>query len=140
LFFITGAVFAYFIVFPFAVRFFLSIAEGFDPVITVDQYFTLALKVILGISIVFELPTLVYFLSKFGIITSKLMTKYFKYSVLVIFIIAAVITPTPDPITQSIVAFPMLGLYGFSILIALIVERKKRKKTKEEEEEEEPAG
>ncbi len=141
-FFITGAVFAYFVVFPFAVRFFLSIGEGFDPVITVDQYFTLALRVILGIALVFELPTLVYFLSRFGIITSKLMTKYFKYAVLVVFIIAAVITPTPDPITQSIVALPMLALYGLSILIALVVGKRKEKKRKkeEEEEEEEPAG
>jgi sec-independent protein translocase protein TatC len=134
LFFISGAVFAYFIVFPFAVRFFLSIAEGFDPVITVDQYFSLALRVILGIALVFELPTLVFFLSHFGIITAKMMIKYFKYAVLVVFIIAAVITPTPDPVTQSIVAVPMLGLYGFSILIALLVGKKKKKKKKERDE------
>jgi len=134
LFFISGAVFAYFIVFPFAVRFFLSIAEGFDPVITVDQYFSLALRVILGIALVFELPTLVYFFSQFGIITAKMMIKYFKYAVLVVFIIAAIITPTPDPITQSIVALPMLGLYGFSILIALLVGKKKEKKRKKQDE------
>jgi len=134
-FFISGAVFAYFIVFPFAVRFFLSIAESFDPVITVDQYFSLALRVILGIAIVFELPTLVYFLSRLGIVTAKQMTKYFKYAFLVVFIIAAVITPTPDPITQSIVALPMLALYGLSILIALAVGRKKEKKRKEEDDE-----
>ncbi|MFO7981726.1 MAG: twin-arginine translocase subunit TatC [Candidatus Aminicenantes bacterium] len=134
LFFISGAVFAYFIVFPFAVRFFLSMGEGFEPIITVDQYFSLALRVILGIALVFELPTLVYFFSRFGIITAKMMIKYFKYAVLVVFIIAAVITPTPDPITQTIVALPMLGLYGFSILIALAVGKKKEKKRKQEEE------
>lgn len=134
LFFISGAVFAYFIVFPFAVRFFLSMGEGFDPVITVDQYFTLALRVILGIALVFELPTLVFFLSNFGIITARMMIKYFKYAVLIVFIIAAIITPTPDPITQSIVAVPMLGLYGFSILIALLVGKKRKKKKKESDE------
>ena len=99
----------------------------FDAMITVDQYFSLALRVILGIALVFELPTLVFFLSKMGIITARWMIKYFKYAVLLIFIIAAIITPTPDMITQSIIAFPMLGLYGFSILIAFIVGKKREK-------------
>jgi sec-independent protein translocase protein TatC len=103
-FFMAGAVFAYFIVFP------------------------------LGIALVFELPTLVFFLSKMGIITARWMIKYFKYAVLLIFILAAIITPTPDPITQSIVAFPMLGLYGLSILIAFIVGKKREKKKKKSEE------
>lgn len=137
-FFIGGALFAYFIVFPFACRFFLELAVDFDPVITVDQYFSLALRVILGIAVVFELPTLVFFLAKMGIITARWMIKYFKYAVLAVFIIAAIITPTPDPVTQSIVAVPMLGLYGLSILIALMVGKKKEKKKKESEED--PTG
>jgi len=133
-FFIAGAIFAYFIVFPFACKFFLGMGADFDAMITVDQYFSLALRVILGIALVFELPTLVFFLSKMGIITARWMIKYFKYAVLIIFIIAAIITPTPDMITQSIIAFPMLGLYGFSILIALIVGKKREKKKKKSEE------
>ena len=133
-FFMAGAVFAYFIVFPFACKFFLGMGADFDAMITVDQYFSLALRVILGIALVFELPTLVFFLSKMGIITARWMIKYFKYAVLLIFIIAAIITPTPDMITQSIIAFPMLGLYGFSILIAYIVGKKREKKKKKTEE------
>ena len=103
-----------------------------------DQYFTFALRVLLGIGLVFELPTLIYFLAKIGVITARWMIKNFKYAVLVIFIIAAVITPTPDMITQSIVAVPMMGLYGLSILIALVVgkNKEKRKGTAEEN----PAG
>lgn len=132
-FFIAGAVFAYFIVFPFACNFFLSMGSEFDAMITVDEYFSLALRVILGIALVFELPTLVFFLSKLGIVTAQGMIKYFKYAVLVVFIIAAIITPTPDMITQSIIAVPMLGLYGFSILIALTVGKKRDKKQKESE-------
>ncbi len=126
-FFSLGALFAYFIVFPWACRFFLTLGRDFQPVITVDQYFGFALKVILGIALIFELPTLVFFLAKMGLVTARWMVKNFKYAVLLVFVIAAVITPTPDVITQSIVAVPMLVLYGFSILIALAVGRGKEK-------------
>jgi sec-independent protein translocase protein TatC len=136
-FFSLGALFGYFIVFPFACRFFLSMGKDFQPVITVDQYFGFALKVLLGIAATFETPTLVFLLSKMGLLTAKWMIKNFKYAVLVIFIIAAVITPTPDWVTQSIVAIPMLALYGLSILIALLVGRQK---TKAAASEETPAG
>ena len=133
-FFMGGALFAYLVVFPFACNFFLGMGAEFDPVITVDQYFSLALRVILGIALVFEMPTLAFFLSKIGLITAKMMIKHFKYAVLVVFIIAAIITPTPDMITQSIIAVPMLGLYGLSILIAAIVGKdKKKKRTKDED-------
>lgn len=138
-FFALGALFGYFIVFPWACRFFITLGQDFQPVITVDQYFGFALRVLLGISLVFELPTLVYFLSKIGVITARWMIKNFQYAVLGVFVIAAVITPTPDMITQSIVAVPMLLLYGFSILIALVVGRKRKKKTGNPEEES-PAG
>jgi sec-independent protein translocase protein TatC len=126
-FFSLGALFAYFIVFPWACRFFLTLGRDFQPVITVDQYFGFALKVILGIALVFELPTLVFFLAKMGLVTARWMVRNFKYAVLLVFVIAAVITPTPDVITQSIVAIPMLVLYGLSILIALAVGRGKKK-------------
>ena len=117
-FFTLGALFAYFIVFPWACRFFLTAREDFQPVITVDQYFGFALKVLLGIALVFELPTLIFFLAKMGLVTARWMVRNFKYAVLAVFVMAAVITPTPDIITQSIVAVPMLALYGLSILIA----------------------
>jgi sec-independent protein translocase protein TatC len=80
------------------------------------------------------MPTLIFFLARMGIVTSRWMVKNFKYAVLAIFVIAAVITPTPDIITQSIIAGPMLALYTFSILIAFVFgkERKKRKAKKEE--------
>jgi sec-independent protein translocase protein TatC len=134
IFFMGGALFAYLVVFPFACNFFLGMGADFDPVITVDQYFSLALRVILGIALVFEMPTLAFFLSKIGLITAKMMIKYFKYAVLVVFIIAAIITPTPDMITQSIIAVPMLCLYGISILIAAIVGKdKERKKTEDKD-------
>lgn len=136
-FFSLGALFGYFIVFPWACRFFLQLGQDFQAVITVDQYFGFALKVLLGIALVFELPTLIFFLAKMGLVTARWMIRNFKYAVLAVFIIAAVITPTPDIITQSIVAIPMLALYGLSILIALAVGRGKEKRRRSEES---PAG
>ncbi|MFQ6037046.1 MAG: twin-arginine translocase subunit TatC [Candidatus Aminicenantales bacterium] len=127
-FFSLGAVFGYFVVFPWACRFFLHLGSDFQPVITVDDYFSLALRVLLGIALVFELPTLVFFLSRMGLITSRWMIRNFKFAVLFVFVVAAIITPTPDMITQSIVAFPMLGLYGLSILIAIIFGKRTKKK------------
>lgn len=131
-FFLSGAAFAYFVVFPWACRFFLRMGSDFKPMITIDQYFSLALRMILGIALVFELPTIVFFLARMGIITSRWMIKNFKYAVLAVYIIAAVITPTPDMINQSIIAVPLLILYGFSILIAFMVGKKREKKRKDD--------
>jgi sec-independent protein translocase protein TatC len=134
IFFALGAAFGYFVVFPWACRFFLRMGADFNAVITVDKYFSLALRMLLGIAAIFELPTLVFFLSRMGIITSRWMVKNFKYAVLVIFIIAAIITPTPDMVNQSIIAIPMLALYGLSILIALLSEKRRKEKQKKAEE------
>jgi sec-independent protein translocase protein TatC len=126
-FFAVGAAFGYFVVFPFACKFFLSMGKDFQAVLTPDQYLGFSVKVLLGIAATFETPTLVFLLAKMGLITAGWMIRNFKYAVLLVFIIAAVITPTPDAMTQSIVAIPMLALYGLSILIALVVGRGKKK-------------
>lgn len=135
-FFLAGAAFGYFVMFPWACRFFLKLGSDFTPVLTVDTYFSFSLKLLLGIALVFELPTLIYFLSKIGLVTSRWMVRNFKYAVLAVFIIAAVITPTPDMVTQSILAVPMLALYGLGILIAFFFgkERKTRREKKTGEE------
>jgi len=136
IFFLSGAAFGYFVMFPWTCRFFLNMGKDFNPVLTVDTYFSLTIKILLGVALVFELPTLVFFLSKIGLITSRWMIRNFKYSVLAVFIIAAVITPSPDMITQSILAIPMLALYGLGILIAFFFgkERQTRREKKAEEE------
>ena len=128
-FFTLGALFGYFFVFPYACRFFIQIGKDFQPLLTMDQYFSLMLKLLLGIGVVFETPTLIFFLSRMGVVTSRWMLRNFKYAVLAIFIIAAVITPTPDPINQLILALPMLALYSLGILIAFLFgkERKERR-------------
>jgi len=126
-FFAVGAAFGYFVVFPFACKFFLGIGKDFQAVLTPDQYLGFSIKVLLGIAATFETPTLVFLLAKMGLITAGWMIRNFKYAVLLVFVIAAVITPTPDAMTQSIVAIPMLALYGLSILIALVVGRGKKR-------------
>ena len=132
IFFMMGAAFGYFIVFPYACRFFLKIGQDFQAVLTVDEYFSLILKLLLGIGAVFEMPILIFFLSRMGLITSRWMLKNFKYAILAVFIIAALITPSPDPLNQTILAVPMLALYSFSIIIAFFFgkERKTRKAKK----------
>jgi sec-independent protein translocase protein TatC len=121
LFFLLGGAFGYYFVFPWACRFFLKVGENFKAIITISEYFTLAFRVLLGIAVVFELPVLVFLLAKMNILTSRFLIKYFKYAIVLIFIIAAIITPTPDVVTQSMFAVPMLLLYLLSIVIAKIV-------------------
>ncbi len=126
IFFLAGGAFGYFVVFPWACKFFLEIGEDFTAILTINDYFSLAFRVLLGISVVFELPVLAFLLAKLGIISSRFLLKYFKYAVVMIFIIAAVITPTPDMVTQSIFAVPMLLLYLLSVLIAKVVGPKEK--------------
>ncbi len=121
LFFVAGGTFGYFIVFPLACKFFLEMGKDFTAILTIDKYFSLAFRVLLGISVVFELPVLSFLLAKLGVISARFLIKYFKYAVVLIFIIAALVTPTPDMVTQSIFAIPMILLYLLSILIAKIV-------------------
>ncbi|MDQ1355610.1 MAG: Sec-independent protein translocase protein TatC [Acidobacteriota bacterium] len=120
-FFLLGGAFGYYYVFPWACRFFLDIGKDFKAIITIDQYFSLAFRVLLGIAVVFELPVLAFLLAKLRILTARFLIKNFKYAIVLIFIIAAVITPTPDAVTQSLFAVPMILLYLLSILIAKIV-------------------
>jgi len=135
IFFMAGALFGYFVVFPWACKFFLEVGSNFQAVITVDQYFGLVLKLLLGIGAVFELPTLIFFLSRMGIVSSRWMIKRFKYAILGVFIIAAFITPTPDPVNQTILALPLLGLYTIGIAVAFFfgkerIERKEKRRAR----------
>jgi sec-independent protein translocase protein TatC len=123
--FIAGAAFNHYIVFPFMIRFFASFNTAdlvFMP--RLEDVFDLYAKMLIGMGIVFQMPTIVYFLAKMRMITARFLIRHIKYAILIIFIIAAVITPTGDMITQTIFAAPMLGLYALSILIAWMVRPK----------------
>lgn len=120
IFFVGGGYFGYKVVFPMACAFFVEMGRNFQQVITVDDYFSFASKLILAMGIVFETPILIFFLSRLGIVTPQFLMKNFKYAVVATFIIAAVITPTPDMVTQSALAVPMILLYLLGVLVSYI--------------------
>ena len=124
LFFLAGGWFGYKTVFPMACKFFIELGGNFKQVITVDDYFSFASKMILGMGLVFETPVLIFFLSRIGIVTPAFLLQKFKYAVLIIFIISAIITPTPDMVTQSALAVPMILLYLFGIGISYLFGKK----------------
>ena len=120
--FLAGAAFNHFVAFRFIMMFFAtfnSVDLKFMP--KLDDVFGLYTKMLIGIGIVFQMPTVVYFLARMKLVTARFLMKNFKFALLLIFIIAAVITPTGDPMTQAIFAAPMIGLYGISIVVAWIV-------------------
>ena len=133
--FLLGAFFGYRFVYPGALEFLIGYGSQFKPMVTIGEYTELFLTVILGLGIVFELPILVFFLALFGIVNSRWLWKNIRYAILVIFIIAGIITPTPDPLSMCLFATPMLMLYLISIGVAHMVHpdaRNRRKKAKQE--------
>lgn len=120
-FFFLGAAFAYYIAFPRAVDFLLSVSQNFQPLIEVNEYFDLIITIILGLGLVFQIPTIVYFLARLGLMTHTFMLKFWRHSVVAIFIIAAFLSPTTDIPNMMVFALPMIGLYVFSIGIAWAV-------------------
>jgi sec-independent protein translocase protein TatC len=124
--FVGGTAFNHYIVFPLMMRFFASFNTSdlvFLP--RLEDVFDLYTKMLLGMGLVFQMPTVVYFLAKMRLVTAKFLWRHTKYAVLIIFILAAVITPSGDMITQTIFAAPMLVLYALSILIAWLVAPKR---------------
>ncbi len=120
--FIGGAAFTHYILFPFMWKFLATFSNEytlFAP--RIEEVFSLYTKMLLGMGLVFQMPTLVFFLAKMRLVTARFLLKNFKYAILIIFIVAAVITPSPDMLTQTLFAAPMIGLYLLSIGIAWAV-------------------
>jgi len=131
--FIAGAAFNHYIVFPWMMSFFASFNTPdlqFMP--RLEDVFDLYTKMLLGMGLVFQMPTVVLFLAKMRVVTAGFLARNIKYAILIIFIAAAVITPSGDMITQTIFAAPMVGLYLLSILIAWMVGPKRAKASGDE--------
>ncbi|MCD6273313.1 MAG: twin-arginine translocase subunit TatC [Deltaproteobacteria bacterium] len=125
LFFVGGAFFGYFIVFPFGFKFFLGFAsESIRPMPSMKEYLTFASKLLLAFGVVFELPIVITFLARLGIVSVEFLKKNRKYAMLIFFAGAAILTP-PDVITQLMMAFPLMVLYEVSIVGAKIFGKKK---------------
>jgi sec-independent protein translocase protein TatC len=110
-FFISGGAFGYYVVFPYAVKVLLGFGKGLDPVITIERYFSFLMAVILGLGLMFELPIIIFILCQIGIVTPRFLMRHFRWAVLVIFVIAAIVTPSPDAFNVCLFALPTLLLY-----------------------------
>lgn len=125
--FLAGVAFSYYAMLPAAFRFFASFGtQKIDNIIAIDEYFNFLVSVMLGAGLVFELPMVSFFLSKLGLLTPAFMRHYRKHAIVVIFIAAAFLTPGTDPISQVLLAVPLVLLYEISILICKLSQKKKK--------------
>ncbi|HEV7766920.1 MAG TPA: twin-arginine translocase subunit TatC [Thermoanaerobaculia bacterium] len=124
LFFILGGYFGYRFLLPATCSFFVETGKQFKQMVTVDDYFSFASTIILATGIVFETPIIIFFLARLGIVTPAFLLQKFKYAVVLSLIIAAVVTPTPDMVTQAALAVPMILLYLIGIGVAFLFGKK----------------
>ncbi len=130
--FVGGALFGYFVVFPFGFKFFIGFSNEYVKALpSVKQYFSFSIKLLFAFGIVFELPVVIFFLTKMGVVTPEILKRKRKYAILLTFVLAAILTP-PDVITQCMMAGPLIILYEFGILVSRLA-KKKKEKTEEEE-------
>jgi sec-independent protein translocase protein TatC len=124
-FFVLGAAFCYALVFPVGFRFFLAeyASIGVAPQIRIAEYLSFATRMLLAFGLTFELPVVTFFLARLGLVTHRHLLGWARYAIVVIFVLAAVLTPGPDVASQVLMAAPLLVLYGLSILVALVVAR-----------------
>jgi sec-independent protein translocase protein TatC len=135
--FLVGVLFAYYIVTPFGFDFLITFGSfKFTPLINIEDYVGFFTKIMFGFGIAFELPIFAYFLALLGMIDDRMMREFFKYAVVIIFIVAALLTP-PDVLTQMLMAGPLIILYGLSILIVRMVNPAQPREEDEEEKDEE---
>jgi sec-independent protein translocase protein TatC len=126
--FAAGGLFGYKMVYPASLDFLIGYGERFQPMITIGEYTKLFVTIIVGLGLIFEMPILVFFLALMRVITARWMWRNVRYSILVIFVVAAMITPTTDILNMCLFAAPMIGLYGLSIGIAWLVGSVRKRK------------
>lgn len=124
--FLIGATFAYFVLLPPALNFLFTFGSDIaEPMIKVGNYISVLTQLIFWIGICFEIPIIIFFLSKIGVIRPAWLSKYRKIAYILAFVIGAIITPTIDPVNQSLVAVPIIALYEFGIILSKVARRKK---------------
>jgi sec-independent protein translocase protein TatC len=133
--FLGGIAFGYFVMLPQVLTFVVGFANDgpIKPLISINEYFSLILVVLVGLGVVFEMPVVVFILSLFGIVTPKFLLKNFRYAMLLITVAAAIVTPTPDATTMLVFMAPMIVLYFVSVLVSYGVLRRKRTRALAEE-------
>ncbi|MEQ6168530.1 twin-arginine translocase subunit TatC [Ekhidna sp. MALMAid0563] len=130
--FMMGVLFGYFMIAPISVRFFSTyqVDPSLQNLFDLSSYINTVTLIVFGCGILFQLPVIVYFLTKAGIVSSALMKAYRKHSIIVILILGAIVTP-PDPFSQILIALPLMMLYQFSIVIAKRIEKREARQNKE---------
>ena len=135
--FLVGVLFAYYVVTPFGFQFLITFGSFlYTPLINIEDYVGFFTKIMFGFGLAFELPVFAYFLALLGLVTDKTLINFFKYAIVIIFLIAALLTP-PDVLTQLLMAAPLIMLYGISILIVRYVNPDKSDEEDDEDEDEE---
>jgi sec-independent protein translocase protein TatC len=126
--FLSGIAFCYFILLPYTLTFLVGFnTPYFTPFISINEYWDLVLILMLGMGLIFQTPILIFFLSLFGIVTPGFLWRNFRYAVLAISVVAAIVTPTPDALTMLVFMAPMIGLYLLGIVVSAVVVRRKRR-------------
>ncbi|MGD0917349.1 MAG: twin-arginine translocase subunit TatC [Thermodesulfobacteriota bacterium] len=126
LFFAMGVLFAYYVAIPVGFKFLLGYATDFiKPMPSMKEYLSFSMKFLLAFGLVFEFPVVLVLLARIGIVDAKMLARQRKYAILLVFILAAVVTPSPDLVTQVLTAVPLIGLYELSILLCKIFGKKK---------------
>ncbi|MDD5524951.1 MAG: twin-arginine translocase subunit TatC [Smithella sp.] len=124
--FITGVLFGYFVALPPAFKFFVSFNNQYlQAMLSFKDYLSLFVTFLLGFGVSFELPIFMFFLAKLGIVNAKMLSKQRRYAILVIFVVAAILTPSPDALSQVLMAIPLMFLYEVSIFVVKFAEKKK---------------
>ena len=119
--FLGGATFGYLVVFPPAFRFFVGYNNAYlTSLPSVTEYFSLALRLLLAFGVIFEMPVFMVLLARLGVVTSAGLSRHRRYAIVINFIVAAVLTPTPDAVNQLIMAVPLLVLYEISVIAVRI--------------------
>ncbi|RYY96233.1 MAG: twin-arginine translocase subunit TatC [Chitinophagaceae bacterium] len=132
--FFLGVAFGYFVIAPYTIKFFagFQLDENIENIWTISSYVDTIIPLVLGAGLAFQLPLVIFFLAKVGIVSASYLARVRKYSIVIIFIIAAIITPGPDVISQMTVALPLFLLYEISILLTRRVERERKREEIEE--------
>lgn len=134
LFFIGGGAFGYFVALPFATEFLVNMGlnANWEADIRIERYLSFAVNVLLGLAVMFQLPIVIFMLSQLGVVTPRFLMRHFRWAVLIIIVISAVITPTPDAVNMTIVAGPTVLLYLVGVGASALVQRR-RKRIEEEQ-------
>ena len=127
-FFLAGAAFGHFFLFPLTFRFMIGFGgPGMKFMPRVGEYYTFYSWFLLGLGLVFQLPVVIFVVARIGLVTPRFLLRNFKYAILIAFTVSAIITPTPDVATQTLLAVPMLGLYLLGVLVAWVFGRPRRR-------------